>query len=224
MDVTTATATAGASGTQRTASSAGTGPAITSDFETFLRMLTTQMQNQDPLNPIESSDYAVQLATFSGVEQQVKTNQLLESLAHGLGLTGLGQFAGWVGMEARVVAPVAFSGQPVTLAPVPQPGADRAELVVLDPTGAEVSRAPVAADATMLDWAGTDASGAPLPPGIYDFRLDSYTGDTLLGSAEVAAYARVVEVRAGTAGAVAVLAGGVEVPTADITALRGPAG
>ena len=43
---------------------------INSDFETFLKMLTAQMENQDPLNPIESSDYAVQLATFSGVEQQ----------------------------------------------------------------------------------------------------------------------------------------------------------
>ena len=53
-------------------------PKISSDFETFLRMLTVQMQNQDPLNPIQSSDFAVQLATFSGVEQQVRTNDLLE--------------------------------------------------------------------------------------------------------------------------------------------------
>ena len=44
---------------------------ISSDFQTFLTMLTTQLQNQDPLNPVESSDFAVQLATFSGVEQQV---------------------------------------------------------------------------------------------------------------------------------------------------------
>ena len=43
--------------------------AISSDFDTFLRMLTVQMRNQDPLDPIDSADYAVQLATFSGVEQ-----------------------------------------------------------------------------------------------------------------------------------------------------------
>ena len=41
------------------------------DFETFLKMLTTQIRNQDPLNPMEGSEFAVQLATFSGVEQQV---------------------------------------------------------------------------------------------------------------------------------------------------------
>ena len=38
-----------------------------SDYETFLKMLTVQMQNQDPLNPVESSDFAAQLATFSSV-------------------------------------------------------------------------------------------------------------------------------------------------------------
>jgi flagellar basal-body rod modification protein FlgD len=71
--------------------------AISSDFTTFLKMLTTQMQNQDPLNPIDSADYAVQLATFSGVEQSVKTNQLLESLGQQFGLLGMAQMAGWVG-------------------------------------------------------------------------------------------------------------------------------
>ena len=50
----------------------------------FLKLLTTQMQNQDPLNPIDSTDYAAQLATFSGVEQQVRTNSLLADLGtHG---------------------------------------------------------------------------------------------------------------------------------------------
>ncbi|MEY5038566.1 MAG: flagellar basal body rod modification protein, partial [Pseudomonadota bacterium] len=46
---------------------------ISSDFDTFLKMLTAQMQNQDPLNPMDSTDYATQLATFSGVEQQART-------------------------------------------------------------------------------------------------------------------------------------------------------
>jgi flagellar basal-body rod modification protein FlgD len=57
------------------------GRAISSDFNTFLRMLTVQMQNQDPLDPIDSADFAVQLATFSGVEQQVRTNELLGQLS-----------------------------------------------------------------------------------------------------------------------------------------------
>ena len=72
---------------------------LTSDFETFLRMLTVQMQNQDPLNPVDSSDYATQLATFSGVEQQVLTNDLLKSIAGTFGQGGTAQYAQWVGKE-----------------------------------------------------------------------------------------------------------------------------
>ena len=50
------------------------------DFETFLKILTAQIQNQDPINPIDSSDYATQLATFSSVEQQVLANSHLEKI------------------------------------------------------------------------------------------------------------------------------------------------
>ena len=132
----------------------GSAAALSSDFETFLLMLTTQMENQDPLNPIESEDFAVQLATFSGVEQQVRTNQLLESLSGGMGMTGLAQLAGWVGMEARVVAPVAFDGSPVELSISPAPGSDSAQLVVLDAFGNEVGRETVPLGHDTIAWAG----------------------------------------------------------------------
>lgn len=41
-------------------------PAISSDFDTFLKLLTTQMTHQDPLNPVDLTQFATQLATFSG--------------------------------------------------------------------------------------------------------------------------------------------------------------
>ena len=62
---------------------------ISSDFETFLKMLTAQISNQDPLNPIDASDYSTQLATFSGVEQQVLTNDLLRQIQNKLTATDL---------------------------------------------------------------------------------------------------------------------------------------
>lgn len=49
--------------------------------EEFLRLLLAQLQNQDPLNPLDAKDFTAQLATFSLVEQALKTNQVLESLA-----------------------------------------------------------------------------------------------------------------------------------------------
>lgn len=53
------------------------------DYQSFLKLLVAEMKNQDPTNPMDSSDYVAQLATFSQVEQSVqinsKLNQLLQS-------------------------------------------------------------------------------------------------------------------------------------------------
>lgn len=196
------------------------GTLIGSDFKTFLKMLTTQARNQDPLNPIDSSDYAQQLATFSGVEQQVRTNTLLEVMNAQFGAAGLAQFAGWVGMEAKVTAPVAFNGSPLVLHPTLTSGADRTVVVALDAAGREVARDAAPVGTEPLLWAGTDSSGRPLPTGQYKFRLESYAGSQLLGTTDIATYARVTEVRSSAAGATVVLAGGSEVATSAVTALR----
>lgn len=197
---------------------------ITSDFDTFLRMLTVQMQNQDPLNPIDSADYAVQLATFSGVEQQVRTNQLLVDMQSRFQQMGMTEMAGWIGQEARSPAPVRFDGVPVTVLPTPATGADRAVLVVKDARGTLVSREEIPATAAPYQWLGADAQGNPLPPGAYALSLESLRGETVIGTSPVEHYARVVEVRSTPQGPSLVLAGGAVVPGSAVTALRMPQG
>lgn len=199
-------------------------PMISSDFDTFLKMLTAQMQNQDPLNPIESADYATQLATFSGVEQQMRTNDLLTNLGSQMAVLGMSQLAAWVGQEARANAPVWMDGDPVTMQLAPAIGADSAVLVVRNASGTLVSREEVSTTPGLYDWLGGDAAGDPLPDGLYTLSLESYSGDTLLGESPVESYARIIEARNGAAGATLVLEGGVEVPSSAITALRVPAG
>ena len=73
---------------------APTEAAIASDYDTFLLMLTTQMQNQDPLEPMKSSDYVAQIATFSQVEQSVELNGRLAEL---LTSSQLAQAEGMIG-------------------------------------------------------------------------------------------------------------------------------
>jgi flagellar basal-body rod modification protein FlgD len=195
---------------------------ISSDFDTFLKLLTAQMRNQDPLNPIDSTDYATQLATFSGVEQQVKTNDLLATLGGQLSILGMSQLAAWVGQEARTVAPVWMSGDPVTAALTPATGSDRAVLVARNSAGTVVSREDVPNRAGNYEWLGGDAAGDPLPQGLYSLSLESYSGETLLGTTEVESYARIIEARNGPGGATVVLMGGAEVASTKITALRVP--
>lgn len=195
---------------------------VSSDFETFLKMLTTQMQNQDPLNPIDSSDYAVQLATFSGVEQAVRTNQLLESLQTQFGLIGMAQLAGWVGQEARSNAPVFMDGTPVTLSLDPAAAADRAVLVVQDNQGRVVAREEIPATTQSYEWLGADAPGNSLRPGTYSLSLESYYADELLTTSPVEHYASILEARSGANGTSLLLRGGVEVLATTVTALRVP--
>lgn len=196
---------------------------LTSDFQTFLKMLTVQIQNQDPLSPMQSTEFAAQLATFSSVEQQVRTNEQLAGLSRQLSVSTMAQLAGWIGMEARVAAPVHFSGAPVTLAPNPPAIADAAELVVLDQRGTEVQRLAIPLSAAPIDWVGTDADGAPLPPGVYRLTLEAWAKGESLGSVTMEHYAMVREARGNASGGIdLVFDGGVTVPAADAMALRRP--
>ncbi|MBW7921858.1 MAG: flagellar hook assembly protein FlgD [Rubellimicrobium sp.] len=194
---------------------------ISSDFETFLRMLTTQIRNQDPLKPVEASDYAVQLATFSSVEQQVLTNELLRGLAQRADTGNIAQMGGWIGQEVRVAAPVRLDGTPVEIAlPEPPPGAGSRVLVVSDATGTEIQRLALPMAGGPVDWAGVTADGAPLPAGIYHLVIETASGEDSVTTEPAQIYARVTELRAGPAGPRLVLPGGVEVDAADVTALR----
>ena len=195
---------------------------ISSDFETFLTLLTTQLENQDPLNPLDSSEFAQQLATFSGVEQQVKTNDLLRDISAGLGASGLNQLAGWVGMEARVNAPAVFDGTPLTLAPEIDPASDAATLIVRDVGGREVAREAMPPTSDTLLWAGVGPDGEPLPLGTYTFEVESVNQGEVTSTKPVDHYARIVEARNGASGVELVVPGGASVAASDIVALREP--
>ncbi|MEY4696485.1 MAG: flagellar basal body rod modification protein [Pseudomonadota bacterium] len=198
------------------------GSLIGSDFTTFLKMLTTQMQNQDPLNPIESTDYAVQLATFSGVEQQVRANQLLSDLSAQFSVMGMAQLAGWVGQEARAAAPVQFDGTPVTVMAKPAAMADSAVLVVTDPAGQTVARESLPLGGAPYLWLGAGPTGDRLPAGRYTLSVESRQGDNVLRTDPAEVYARITEARRDGGTVTLVLSGGVEVDASKITALRMP--
>ncbi|CAH0339507.1 flagellar hook assembly protein FlgD [Rhizobium sp. CECT 9324] len=64
------------------------------DYESFLKLLIAQMQNQDPTDPMDASEQISQLATFSQVEQTIQTNSNLETLITGNALTNASNYIG----------------------------------------------------------------------------------------------------------------------------------
>ena len=76
--ITSAPSTSSSTASNKTASTATTG--IADNFQTFLTLLTTQLQNQNPLDPLDTNQFTQQLVQFAGVEQQLKSNDQLKSL------------------------------------------------------------------------------------------------------------------------------------------------
>lgn len=196
------------------------GASTGADFQTFLTMLTTQLRNQDPLSPMESTDFAIQLATFAGVEQQALSNRFLEQMA---GQTGGASIAGWIGKEARTTAPVWFGDEPITLDVAPHTLADSVQLVARDSYGREVTREEIGPGAGQIDWLGRNSEGAKLADGAYSFTLESRRGGELIAETRVGAYARIVEAQFDATGGRVVFEGGTSAPASEITALRDPA-
>ena len=219
MDIPALAGTDGTTSPGATAAS-DTGTMVASDFETFLQMLTTQLKNQDPLNPMDSTEYATQLATFSGVEQQVRTNELLEGLTSDMGAMGLGQLGGWIGMDAMAQMPAAFRGTPLTVQSTPASGADRMELVVGDAAGNVVQRVPIPLSDAAFEWPGETPQGGTLPPGIYQLQVESWSGETLLETNTATVRATIEEAQLVNGEVFLTMQGGVRLPADDVLGLR----
>ncbi|MFN4099108.1 MAG: flagellar hook capping FlgD N-terminal domain-containing protein [Pararhodobacter sp.] len=198
-----------------------TAAAEQSDYITFLRMLTVQMQNQDPLNPMSASDFAVQLATFAGVEQQTYTNQLLAQM---IGQTGLADLGGWVGMEARIYGGAHFDGKPIALTPDPALGANQVTLIVRNEQGVIVDSRVLDQDSQSYSWDGVNGDGRMLPRGTYSFSIESRLNGETLDAQPVAAYVPIIEARYENGMTMLVLPGGLYVDSAQVTGLRQPQG
>ena len=135
------------------------------DFDSFLRLLTAQLRNQDPLKPIDSTQFVAQLASFSTVEQLIGTNARLDGLIAQADSADMAGFASWIGRQVRASdGSFVGDGEPVRFRVPEVPGAAALEAVVIDEAGLERRRfaVPAAAMGSETTWDGLDASGRAL--------------------------------------------------------------
>jgi flagellar basal-body rod modification protein FlgD len=221
MEITPATtANAAAAAAAKSADAGETTGAVAGDFQTFLTLLTTQMRNQDPLKPMDSTEFVAQLASFSAVEQQIRANDRLQGILDVLSGGSTAGLAQWIGREVRAAAKADYAGQPVDVAVEAADGADRAVLVVKNDFEQVVARVPVEAGAGIVAWDGTDASGAAAAHGRYGFALESYEGDTLIDTSPGKVFTPVTEVRVEDGQPVLVVGDGSQVPLSEIGGIR----
>lgn len=219
MDVTSiGAATASGTATQSAES------ALTTDFETFLTLLTAQMRYQDPLDPTDSTEFVSQLATFSALEQQIETNALLTDIGTMLsGETDLVNLSAWIGQEIEIAGKAPYTGEPITFETTPNVEASDAVLIVRDALGAEVQRVPVAPTESQVTWSGATAGGGDASPGQYSATVEYSNGFGPVSVVTPTSFHAVTEVRATGATPTLVTAGGTTVTTDEVTAVRVPA-
>lgn len=218
MEITAATTSGATSASKTSDQSAVT--AAAGDFQTFLTLLTTQMRNQDPLKPMESTEFVAQLASFSAVEQQVRSNDRLDSIIEALTGGSAAALAEWIGTDVRAPASADFDGTAVEVGVVPEAGIDAAVLVVRNDFGSVVARRAVDPDATTVTWDGLDEMGSALAHGRYSFSIESYSGENLVGTQAGSVFSSVREVRLVDGAPALILADGSEVTLDQVTAVR----
>ena len=150
--------------------SAAAGAKLEDDLNRFLNLLVTQLQNQDPLDPLDANEFTSQLVQFASVEQQIYQNSNLEKM---LNLQETSQISD---MVEFIDNRVEFIGEELSLEDgqaefsyvIPE-GTRKATINVLDDTGKIVFTAE--ADTTEgkhgVAWDGTDENNIQLDDGIY---------------------------------------------------------
>lgn len=151
--------------------------ALADDFSQFLTLLTTQLQNQDPLSPMDSTEFTNQLVQFSQVEQQINANQKLDSMLQ-LQLASISSVAlGYVGMDVSYVsAEMNYDGEtPVTINYALGEAASTAKINVYDEDNNLVysADAPKSTGQNQLVWHGKTTGGADVEPGTYTVSIDA---------------------------------------------------
>jgi len=145
--------------------------------DSFLKMLIAQLKHQDPLNPMEGTDFSAQLAQFSSLEQLFQMNNTLETVASALGSKGDENMLDYIGKQIMSesdmlrLAEGKVAGGSFSL--------DKPQQVVIsiyDEIGREViTLYPGQLDAGthQVEWNGYDRTGVLQPDGIYRFELSA---------------------------------------------------
>jgi flagellar basal-body rod modification protein FlgD len=156
-------------GSTKTTSASDSKSRLAGNFDQFLTLLTTQLKNQSPLEPLDTNKFTEQLVQFASVEQQLKTNESLTALLALNKATAVNNAIGFVG--TTVIADGRTSqfkdGKAQWLVDAPRGGG--ATITIKDSKGSEVAavQTSLASGSQSFAWDGKTSTGARAPDGNY---------------------------------------------------------
>jgi flagellar basal-body rod modification protein FlgD len=167
---------AASSATSNATDSATSLAKLSQNYTQFLKLLTTQLQNQDPLKPMDTKDFTQQLVQFAGVEQSIATNKNLEALLQLQTANQAAQANSYIGRTVEAIGDkqalvdgkatwgYAFEGTPKTV-----------QLFISDKDGKVVyqTTGQTTAGGNSFAWDGKDMNGLTAPAGEYTMRVSA---------------------------------------------------
>jgi flagellar basal-body rod modification protein FlgD len=182
--------------TSSSGSTTNSATGLAQNFNTFLTLLTTQLQNQDPLSPMDTNQFTQQLVSFSQVEQQINTNSNLQQLIQLQGASESIAALPLVGQNIEynsATAPLS-NGQANFVYNLPSASTSTA-LSVVDSNGRVVYTQTGETDAGShpFTWDGKTNAGVQLPDGNYTLKIQAANAS---GSAITPAIASIGTVQA----------------------------
>jgi flagellar basal-body rod modification protein FlgD len=199
---------------------------LAANFDNFLKLLTTQLQKQDPLAPMDATNFTSQLVEFASVEQAIQTNTRLADLSKLIAANSTTSAMGMLGREVTAdTDKVALAGEGDGLVRyrLAEPAAE-VRVTVRDGQGRVVGTAVggTAAGENLVRWDGTNAAGRRMPTGEYSVRVDASRADGSAVAVEqfVAGTVEGIEPRGGD---LHLAVAGASVPIGAVRAVRQPA-
>jgi flagellar basal-body rod modification protein FlgD len=197
---------------------------IAGNFDTFLSLLTTQLKNQNPLDPLDTNQFTSQLVQFSSVEQQLKTNSFLEAMVQSSQNSSNNAAVSYIGKQvtATGVDSDLKNGGATWSFNLPQ--AANVTVSIKDANGNQVytENGALSAGQGQFNWDGVGTDGTTKPDGSYTITIAAKTaqGAYVAASTETTGLVTGVDL-SGTEPSLIV--GTSNIKLTDITSVRTPA-
>ncbi|HEY0267246.1 MAG TPA: flagellar hook capping FlgD N-terminal domain-containing protein [Rhizomicrobium sp.] len=194
---------------------------LSSNFSTFLTLLTTQLKNQDPTSPMDSSTFTQQLVEYSQVEQQIDTNTNLQSLITQGGSNASAVATGYLGKNVSITnGNASLSGGKANWTYNLGAAAATSTLTVTNASGQVVYTGAAATTAgnNSFAWNGQDNNGNQLNDGTYKLAVTAADSNGTAITTSVASAGTVTQIDM-TSGTPQLVVGNMEIGIGDIAAV-----
>ncbi len=219
---------AAAKGTASKTDATASQQTLGSDENFFLTMLTTQLKNQDPTSPMDTTAMTQQIATYSGVQQQVTTNANLEKLIAAQNQSTTSQAVGYIGKEIESAGNTGLiiGGQGAFSYSLPKAAAN-AHVTITNSSGTVVfsGAGTTTAGRNVVIWDGVNSTtGAQEADGTYTLSVTANDAANIAITPTINAVTIVSGVETDSSGNTMLIpaGGGSDVKFSDVLAVRTP--